>query len=275
MTGTTIAGRAQPGHPDEQVLDDELREAVTQLGSADNFRDVGGPAAPYRTSDGRELRRGVAYRSNGLRISDTEAASIGNLGIGVVYDLRTEHEVRARPDVPVPGARWHHLEVKGIPLSRIDDVNDVASAVKVMSDVYRGFVDVPGARAAYAELFRAIADSEAGILFHCAAGKDRTGWAAAMLLHLAGVDDQTILEDYLLTNTVAAGSREKFIGLIADRHGDEKAEVYRYVMLADQTYLHAGYDAVEAAYGDRVSYLRNGLGLDDATLERLRERLVV
>jgi hypothetical protein len=139
-----------------------------------------------------------------------------------------------------------------------------------MLQVYRGFVEVEGGRAAFAELFRAIADAEVPVLFHCTAGKDRTGWAAALLLHLAGVDDATILEDYLLTNTFSSATREKYLGLVREHLGADKVEVYERLTVADEVYLQTGYDAVTAAYGDRLGYLRDGLGLDDATLSTNR-----
>ena len=81
-------------------------------------------------------------------------------------------------------------------------------------------------------------------LFHCTAGKDRTGWAAALLLHLAGVDDETILEDYLLTNSFSSATREKYLGLVREHLGADKVDVYERVMVADEAYLRAGYDAV-------------------------------
>jgi protein-tyrosine phosphatase len=111
------------------------------------------------------------------------------------------------------------------------------------------------------------------VLFHCTAGKDRTGWAAALLLHLAGVDDATVLEDYLLTNTFSSGTREKYLGLVREHLGEDRVDVYERVMVADVEYLQAGYDAVGAAYDDRTRYLRDGLGLDDGLLARLRDKV--
>jgi protein-tyrosine phosphatase len=143
-----------------------------------------------------------------------------------------------------------------------------------MRQVYRSFVEAPEARAAFAQVLQHIADADHATLFHCAAGKDRTGWAAALLLHLAGVPDQTVLEDYLLTNTFSSATREKYLGLVREHLGADKVDVYERVMVADEEYLHAGYDAVDAAYGDRMGYLRDGLGLDDGLRARLRDRLL-
>jgi protein-tyrosine phosphatase len=255
------------------VPDPELGEELVRLASADNFRDVTGPDAPYVATDGTSLRRGVAFRSNELQLTHGDAESLGRLGVGAIFDLRSGHEVEQHPDVEVPGATWTHLEVKGIPMEAVGDLADRATAHDVMLRVYRSFVEVGGARDAFATLFREIADGESAVLFHCTAGKDRTGWAAALLLHLAGVDDATILEDYLLTNTFSTATREKYLGLVREHLGADKVDVYERVMVADESYLQAAYDAVAAAYGDRRGYLRDGLGLDDRVLGRLRDRL--
>ena len=110
-------------------------------------------------------------------------------------------------------------------------------------------------------------------LFHCTAGKDRTGWAAALLLHLAGVDDATILEDYLLTNTFSRDPREvPRPGPRAPRRGEGRR-------------LRAGDGGRRGLPAGRVrrrgrgvrrrhGYLRDGLGLDDATLDALRDRML-
>jgi protein-tyrosine phosphatase len=255
------------------VSDADLGEELVRLASADNFRDVTGPDAAYVATDGTPLRRGVAYRSNELQLTAADAASLARLGISAIYDLRSDHEVETHPDVDVSGATWTQLEVKGIPMDAVTDLHDRATAHDVMQQVYRGFVEVAGARAAFARLFRELADGDRASVFHCTAGKDRTGWASALLLHLAGVDDATILEDYLLTNTFSTATREKYLGMVREHLGEDKVDVYERVMVADEAYLQAGYDAITAGYGDREGYLRDGLGLDDDTVERLRGRM--
>ena len=255
------------------MSDPELGEELVRLASADNFRDVTGPDAAYVAADGTPLRRGVVYRSNELQLSHADAATIARLGVTAIYDLRTAHEIEAHPDAEVPGATWHHVEVGGIPMVQLEDLTSREAADEVMRSVYCSFVEAPEARAAYAQLFRHIANAEQATLFHCAAGKDRTGWVAALLLHVAGVDDATILEDYLLTNSFSTATREKYLGLVREHLGEEKVPVYEVAMLVREDFLREAYAAAESAYGSRDGYLRDGLGLDDDTLARLRSRL--
>jgi protein-tyrosine phosphatase len=255
------------------VSEAQVGEELVRLASADNFRDVAGIDTAYVAGDGVPLRRGFVFRSNELQLSDADAASIAALGVTAVYDLRHDHEVEAHPDVPVPGASWHHLEVKGIPMGAVSSLETREAATAVMHEVYRSFVDKPEARAAFSELLGRIAADGGGHLFHCTAGKDRTGWAAALLLHVAGVDDETVLADYLLTNEFSSGTREKYLGLVAEHLGADKVEVYERVMVADADYLQTAYDAAAAAYGGVDGYLSDGLGLDEETLRGLRAKL--
>lgn len=246
---------------------------LLRLASADNFRDVAGTGAGYPTRDGGHVRRGVFYRSNELQLTDADATSLADLGITHIHDLRGQMEVDAHPDVAVPGATWHHVEVTGIPTEMVSGLADADAANRVMREVYDAFIRSPQARESYRRLLTDLATEPVPQLFHCTAGKDRTGWAAALLLEIAGVDRATILEDYLLTNKVSSATREKYLALIGEHLGADKVAVYEPTMVVDETFLQAAYDAVDEVYGSIDGYLRDGLGLDDQLIEALRARL--
>ncbi|WP_243060584.1 tyrosine-protein phosphatase [Nocardioides sp. SR21] len=247
---------------------------LLRLASADNFRDVAGTGAGYPTRDGGHVRRGVYYRSNELQLTDADAGSLADLGITHIHDLRGQMEVDAHPDVAVPGATWHHVEVTGIPTEMVSGLADADAANRVMREVYDAFVRSPKARASYRELLTDLATEPLPQLFHCTAGKDRTGWAAVLLLEIAGVDRATILEDYLLTNQVSSATREKYLALIGEHLGADKVAVYEPTMVVDESFLQAAYVAVDELYGSIDGYLRDGLGLDDQLIGAIRARLV-
>ncbi|MGB0099266.1 MAG: tyrosine-protein phosphatase [Nocardioides sp.] len=247
---------------------------LLRLASADNFRDVAGSGPGHPTLAGGRVRRGVFYRSNELQLTDADAASLSALGICAIHDLRGISEVEAHPDVAVPGAVWHHVSITGIPTEMVKGLADTDAARRVMREVYDGFVRSAGSRAAYSQLLTSLATDGTPQLFHCTAGKDRTGWAAALLLEIAGVDRATIVEDYLLTNQVSSTTRAKYLALIAEHLGPDKVAVYEPTMLVEPEYLDAAYEAVAADYGSVEDYLRRGLGLDDRLVDALRERLV-
>jgi protein-tyrosine phosphatase len=247
---------------------------LLRLASADNFRDVAGTGAGYPTRDGGRVRRGVFFRSNELQLTAADAESLAGLGITRILDLRGRMEIDAHPDVAVPGATWRHVEVSGIPMEMVEGLADADAAVRVMREVYDAFVRSPQARASYGELLTDLATQPVPQLFHCTAGKDRTGWAAALLLEIAGVDRETILADYLLTNDVSSATRTKYLALIAEHLGPDKVEVYEPTMVVEASYLEAGHAAVAELYGTVDGYLRDGLGLDDHLIGSIRARLV-
>ena len=246
---------------------------LLRLASADNFRDVAGTGLGHPTRDGGRVRRGVFYRSNELQLSAADARSLAELGITRIHDLRGQPEIDAHPDVAVPGATWQHVEVSGIPMEMVEGLADAEAAVRVMHEVYDAFVRSPGARSSYARLLTDLATAPAPQLFHCTAGKDRTGWAAVLLLEIAGVDRETILADYLLTNDVSSATREKYLALIGEHLGADKVAVYEPTMVVAESFLEAAYAAVAELYGTVDGYLRDGLGIDEHLLAALRTRL--
>ncbi|MEZ0577639.1 tyrosine-protein phosphatase [Nocardioides sp. MH1] len=245
-------------------------DEILRLASADNFRDVAGPG--YRTTDGAKVRRGVLYRSNELQLTEADHGAVAGLGLVAICDLRTRPEIDRHPDAEIAGAAWLHFDVSGIPMDEVAGLRDRCSATDLMGRVYRGFVEVESSRAALGALFRQLARGGPQ-LFHCSAGKDRTGWAAALLLHLAGVDDATIEDDYLLTNDLTVESRARVEAEIAAALGAEHVAAFEPTLVVDPEYLRSAYAAVTTAYGDRATYLREGLGLDDATVAALRSML--
>jgi protein-tyrosine phosphatase len=247
---------------------------LLRLASADNFRDVAGPGTGYPTRDGGRVRRGTFYRSNELQLTDEDAASLAGLGIRAIHDLRGAMEVEAHPDVEVPGATWEHVEISGIPTEMVEGLADSAAAHRVMREVYDAFVRSPDSRASYARLLTSLATGELPQLFHCTAGKDRTGWAAVLLLEIAGVERDTILADYLLTNEVSSATREKYLALIGEHLGPDLVAVYEPTMVVEEEYLRVAYDAVADDYGSIGGYLHDGLGLDSSLVEALHARLV-
>jgi protein-tyrosine phosphatase len=141
-----------------------------------------------------------------------------------------------------------------------------------MLAIYRWFVTAPAARSAFGTALRRIAAASGPLLFHCSAGKDRTGWLSAVLLGALGVDRATIVEDYLLTNEVTAPDIATVLELLNSRRG-VPPEVVQPVLSAAPEYLDAAFTAVDEEYGGLDGYLRDGLDLDDE-LEVLRRRLV-
>lgn len=251
-------------------MTDHVGEEYLRLASADNFRDVAGPG--YATADGGRLRTGVFYRSNDLRLTDEDHGLLSSIGLRTVIDLRAPAEIEQHPDPEVPGAEAMHFDAIGIPMEQVAGLASREDAAELMEEVYRGFVTSPKSTTAFGGVLRQLA-SGGPQLFHCSGGKDRTGWVAAMLLHLAGVDDATIEADYLLTNALTAASRARTEAEIERHLGPDGVAVYEPVLVVDTSYLRAALSALRHEYGDRATYLREGLGMDEDVLGTLRRHL--
>jgi protein-tyrosine phosphatase len=235
-----------------------------------NFRDIGG----YGAAEGRSVRRGLVFRSaspHGATAADRER--LRGLGIRHIVDLRSEPEAAemGRADFSEIGAAVHH-----IPVFRDLDTSPLAIAARAkmygtdFADAYMHMLARGGAT------FRAVLEhiAEAGepSVVHCAGGKDRAGNVMMLLLAVLGVDHDTIVADYALTAQYLPGpdmaqlktySERTGIAIedLVSRHGAEAGAMERTLA------------RLNAEFGGPVGYLR-GLGLTDATMERLRARLL-
>ncbi|MQU63128.1 autotransporter domain-containing protein [Pseudomonas sp. FSL R10-1350] len=248
-----------------------------RLSSMDNFRDVAGTTTARSTAHDGTLRAGVFYRSNALTPSAADLATLDSLGIKAVYDLRTPGEISTAPDAPLTGATYQNIDILGaatsganITTAAILNAPDSAAAMKLMQETNRAFVGDAGMRAQFGTLFNELASVDAAQLLHCTAGKDRTGWAAAVLQSIAGVDSATIMSDYLATNEYSA----ERIAATLKAMPPGMASIYAPLLGVDASYLQAGLDQVSAQYGSMDNYLKQGLGLSQETIYVLRAKMV-
>jgi protein-tyrosine phosphatase len=262
----------------------EPRPRIT-IPSAPNLRDIGG----WPTQDGRRTREGVVFRSAELTgLTSDDHGTFGELGIRTVCDLRTTHEIDDKPDVLPDGLKVTHLDVladqeHAAPAELREMFAQPALATELLGDgqaeryfeqAYRDFVTLPSARTAYAQLFQAVADADgAPLLFHCATGKDRTGWATAALLLLLGVSKEDVLEDYLQTNTDLLPMIQPWLDTFREVGGDPA--LLQPIVGVQESYLESALEQMRASYGDIEGYFTRALGLSTETVARLRAALLV
>ncbi len=255
-----------------------VAERVVRLGGANNFRDLGG----YRGRDGRRVRWGRVYRSNRLvHLTDEDLDQVDALGIAAVCDLRSAEERAADP------SRWRSLPASVFESAKpnVDDVRETLmggdpDAREVGSRMVTFYATLPTRYAEeYRALFSQLAACGAAHLFHCTAGKDRTGVAAALLLDLLGVARGDIIADYAMTERLLHAEWQARLGRSA-LGGDDRGlffslapEARFAVWRTDPAYIVSALDAVEQAHGSTAGYLQS-LGLTSAQLDQLRCRLL-
>jgi protein tyrosine/serine phosphatase len=245
-----------------------------RLSGIDNFRDIAGTTTAYSTANDGTLRGGVFYRSNALTPTASDLATLNGLGISAIYDLRTPSEIAATPDTLINGATYTNIDIIGATTSGSNittiSFHSAAEAIAMMQETNRAFVSDAGMRSQFSRLFNELAGVDGAALFHCTAGKDRTGWTAAVLLSIAGVDSSTIMSNYLATNDYTAAR----VAATLARMPASMAAIYAPLLGVEASYLQAGLDQVAAQYGSMDNYLKQGLGLSQETIYVLRGKMV-
>ena len=241
---------------------------VVALEGGSNFRDLGG----YRTADGHTVRKGMVFRSAHLgTLTDRDRAALGKLGVRTVVDLRGVSEAAETPHrIDGTGARivGAHIEPRIGEKIRAAVEDGTASPFLMMqylTDHYRDYPRhcAPGFRT----LFATLSDgTHRPLVFHCTAGKDRTGFASALLLTLLGVPWDTVMEDYLRTNDLWTGH----VGRYPELDIDTRAAIIE----ARRPYLEAAFEVVRADFGSPEAFAEKALGLDAAARARLKADLL-
>ncbi|MFD9360110.1 tyrosine-protein phosphatase [Streptomyces sp. NPDC060031] len=246
-----------------------LADRLIKLDGAVNFRDAGG----YRTTTGQWVKMGEVYRSDALnKLTANDLAKLQRLRVKTVFDLRmTEERTKDADQVPA-GATYVVADVfAGSPAFQTMPKSP-DEAVKAMVDAEKAMVSGEGGKKAYTQVLEGIErDRGRAALFHCTAGKDRTGWAGATLLTALGVPRETVEADYLASNDYRKAANDAVLSHLPAA----QAAVYKPMLDVRPEYLNAGYDEVEAAYGSFGRYLKDGLGIDARELKELKKDLLV
>ena len=275
-------------NPDKQVrhyfyLESEKREAVIlaehklNLQGTPNFRDLGG----YQAEDGRRLKWGKLYRSSKLSaLTDVDTRYVHRLGLTLICDFRQVVEQQLEPtrlgseslhvlaSLPVtPGSSHSFIENLHNGIIAVED------AAGFMEEINRDFVinQMPQ----YAEMFQLLLAGDQQLLIHCASGKDRTGVGAALILDVLGVSEETIVNDYLLTNKYLPINEEvkRLSREFKDRTGAALSEeVLRPMLELRPEYIRACFDEIKKRYESREHFYESALRLDKLKLDKLKDR---
>ena len=241
----------------------EHPDRVLPLQGASNFRDLGG----YAGFDGRPVRWRRLFRSDHLgALTEADRSALAGLGVARAFDFRGERE-RAAHAYDLPGLRQFALTIEPVIVQSVQALAEqgrdltVAACEGLMRDLYRRLVHEQSAR--FAQFFAHLLDEDSPAVFHCTAGKDRTGFAAAMFLLALGVSREDVMQDYLLTNRHFKAPTLSWRGV--------DPQVLAVMWRVQPDFLEAALQAVDE-HGGVAVYLERGLGLGPQALQALRAR---
>ena len=271
---------------------EELPQSIG-LEGVGNARELGG----YACEDGSVVKSGVFLRTAALAGATEEDIRRlkDDYHLSVVIDLRMTSEVAEAPDPEIDGVKNLHLgiideaaleqrrqsltaeDMEGIDPNNSLDRLKLAVKLGVIGDqMYVNFLCGDQGKESYARMFSELLDLPEGeaLLFHCTQGKDRTGCAAMLILSALGVDEETILYDYVLTNTFNAqrieAERQMLEGM-----GVEESEFDLYMTAMDQVdpqYMVNALEWIKDNYGSVLGYITGELGVTEAQIEQLRDK---
>ncbi|KZM73830.1 tyrosine-protein phosphatase [Nocardia terpenica] len=260
--------------------------AVTriELQGAVNVRDIGG----YRTYDGAQVRSGKVVRADALNnLTPGDVRTLAGLNLQTVVDLRTRAEIQAMgadklpPGVPLvarpiddTGLYLQMMQViRSADPQRQQQVLGDGGAERIMANVYRSFLS-DDSRAKFGATIRDLANTDGPTLYHCTAGKDRTGWLTYVTLRAVGVPEQTARQDYLLSNRYRAAADAQLRDQVKRAGLMQDPDLLIPLQEVRETYLDTALQQVQQTYGEFGKFLTQGLGLDPGTILKLRRNLV-
>lgn len=272
-----------------QTNDITFESRQIPLASVTNARQLGG----YIGADGRRVKNNVLIRTGKLdNLSDSDAEKLSKeYSVKHIIDFRMERERTSGPDKPVSGADniWisvmefdmSHPEIKET-MKKMSEVKDDKIQVLIeyakigsLENLYKSILTSKSGQEGFARFFDILLDSQNGaVLWHCTHGKDRTGLAAALLLYALGVDEETIIKDFELSNVPYTKERE-YIYQEAVKRGCDNDYAKTVSLLTagvDKTDLIAALDTVKEQYGSIHDYLNNQLGVSDDDIKALRDK---
>lgn len=249
------------------------------LEGACNFRDLGG----YPLACGGRLRGGLLYRSDHLgALTSSDRDALSELGIATVVDLRRADERTESPD-----------KLDGTEIREIHLPVEIAGAqvTSIRKEVIAGRIDEAGARDCLLQANEAFVRHSSEVfsrflhvllevehlplVFHCTAGKDRAGYAAALVLLVAGVPRDLIIQDYLATNRFNAGFRAQLMAEMQEGEGvNERRAAVNALMQVEAHYLGSALDLMDQRHGNTQQYLTDALDFDHVKQEQLRSLLL-
>jgi len=243
-----------------------------------NFRDLGGITG----HNGRKIKEKMILRAGQpVKLSTSDIAKLtGEYRLAHIVDFRGEHEVTKDPVDNLDGVEYLNIDILAAQMSKqknAPSLEDMIAHLKpgaadgYMSTVYVDLVVSEDAKNGYRQFIDALLNNKNALLFNCFAGKDRTGWGAAIILKILGASDEDIMADYLASIEGRKIENAKMIeGYRAKGLTEEQLDAFAEMMSVKPLYLEVAFETVEKEFGSFDNYLRTALNVTDAEILELR-----
>lgn len=264
-----------------------------QMEAIGNARELGG----YQTTDGRHIKPGILLRSaKPLTASENDIIRLRDTyHLATIIDLRMSFEREKEPNPTIKGVReiWCPVidenkiraNVNGEKAAAFQNAQNTFEKLKIAikngivhDKMYIDFLADTQGKIGYRLFFKELLQlpTNKSLLFHCSQGKDRTGIAAMLLLSALGVPEETILKDYLLTNTFNASLIEKERLMLSSQNLSEE-EIHAYLSVMDyvnEQFMQNALDYIHKEYGSPIRYITQELGISENEITQMREKFL-
>ncbi len=267
-----------PAH--QPVAERESHRLLNFEGIA-NFRDLGG----YPTADGRQVKWGVLYRTGTLTdASNADLKGLAQLKLNTLIDFRSSVEKQEEPNhlpdpigfsvVEIPTLDDGNQAIVGEIMERIETGNfEEFDPDQLMLEANRQFATTFTPQ--FRQYIHTVLDADgAPIAWHCSAGKDRAGFAAAILLRILGVPQDLVIQDYMASKQHTLDARRSQLMVLRLFKGKEAADKLAILMGVEEAWLNAAFEEIDISWGSFDNYVRQGLDLDEADVAQLKAQLL-
>jgi protein-tyrosine phosphatase len=255
-------------------------QRVIKFRGFSNFRDLGG----YPVDGDAQVKWGVLYRSGHLaKMKSSDLTRFKQLGIDTIIDFRSDPEREKDPNRLPDSLNLKTLSIPILDPSTSSWAAELRTAIQ--NREYQDFDPSEKMREWYQELavghvgqyrqfIHGVLNAQgAPVLWHCTAGKDRTGFAAAILLRILGVKQEIVEEDYMLSAKYA-DQRKALIWMLRLSRGKEAAKIIQTLFQVQKQWIEAAFQAIDVQWGDFKTYSHEALGLSTSQVDQLRDSLL-
>lgn len=253
-----------------------IRIGVIDMQTIVNFRDIGG----YSTKNGKMVKKNRFFRSGELVnvCQEDQALLIDTHKINRIYDFRNQKEKIERPDDEIIGTSYMHIDLLASVVGKSASLEDLIrqenmSPEKVMNKIYQEMILADSSLKGYQTFFEDfLSHPDEPLLFHCFAGKDRTGIGAALILSALDVKKEAIFEDYLKTNIQRKQANDLLLETLRHSGKTEKELEHISTMLyVKREYLQTAFNTIAEHFGSVLGYFKDGLKLSEKNLTDMKK----